>query len=205
MTMISRPSARRSLVAAALAVAGLLVAGCGSQAAGAAATIGDTRISEQQLTTEVQDVLRAQGKPLDATDQELTAQTLSRMITRELVATLADRNAVVVTRGDLDQQLATYEAQAGTREEFERSLAEQGVAPSQIEGMIMLNLQAQAIGIALNPNGTAEEQGQTVFEAVGALSDELEATASPRFGTWDASSISVGPVPTDLAAPPALG
>ncbi len=43
------------------------------------------------------------------------------------------------------------------------------MAPSQIESIVKLNIQAQALGIALAPNGSAEEQGQAVVEAVVAL------------------------------------
>ena len=75
---------RRALVVA-LLVGGLLMTGCSSPQAGAAATIGDSRISEQQLATQVEAVLAAQRQPVDAANQTLTSKTLSRMITIDLV------------------------------------------------------------------------------------------------------------------------
>jgi hypothetical protein len=44
-----------------------------------------------------------------------------------------------------------------------------------------------------------------VFEEASLLSEELDTTIAPRFGTWDAATLSLGPTPEDLAAPPALG
>ena len=85
------------------------------------------------------------------------------------------------------------------------SSAISNVAPSQLESIIRLQLQAQDLGIALNPSGSAEEQGRAVFEAAGALSEELQTTVSPRYGTWDPATLALGPTPDDLSAPPALG
>ena len=110
-----------------------------------------------------------------------------------------------VTQGQIDEQLAAYDGEAGGRAEVEKIFIEQSIAPGQIEEIVRLNLQAQALGIALMPNGSAEEQGQAVFEAVGAMSDELNTTASPRFGTWDAGTLSIGPSADDLSTPPSLG
>jgi hypothetical protein len=203
MTAARRP--RLALAVSALAVAATVLTACGGQQAGAAATLGDTRISEQTLSAEVQAVLAAKGQPVTSVDESLPSEMLSRLITIELVDEIATREGIVVTQGQIDEQLANYEGQAGDRAAVERLFIEQGVAPSQIESIIRLQTQAQAIGIALAPNGSAEDQGQAVVDAVVALSEELDTTVSPRFGTWDATTISVGPTPDDLSAPPALG
>jgi hypothetical protein len=203
MTAARRP--RLVLAAASLAAAALLLSACSNQQPGAAATLGDTRISEQTLSAEVQAVLVAKGQPATSVDEALPPDMLSRLITIELVDRLAAREGVVVTQGQIDEQLANYEGQAGDQAAVEKLFIEQGVAPSQIESIVKLNTQAQELGIVLAPNGSAEEQRQAVVDAVIALSVELDTTVSPRFGTWDAATISVGPTPDDLSAPPAVG
>ena len=203
MTAARRP--RLVLAAASLAAAALLISACSNQQPGAAATLGDTRISEQTLSAEVQAVLVAKGQPATSVDEALPPDMLSRLITIELVDRLAAREGVVVTQGQIDEQLANYEGQAGDQAAVEKLFIEQGVAPSQIESIVKLNTQAQELGIVLAPNGSAEEQRQAVVDAVIALSAELDTTVSPRFGTWDAATISVGPTPDDLSAPPAVG
>lgn len=205
MTTVRRPSARHAMAAVALVAGSLLLAACADQTAGAAATYGDSRVSEQQLSSAVEEILVAKGQPADSVDQSLTATTLGRMLTVELVDILAAREAVVISQGAIDEQLAAYDGQAGGRDAVVTTFVEQGVAPSQIEDVVRLNLQAQALGVKLDPSGSAEEQGQAVFDAVVALSDELAVTASPRYGTWDATALTLGPVPDDLSAPPAIG
>ena len=65
MTAARRP--RLFLVAASVAAAAALLSACGTQQAGAAATLGDTRISERTLSSEVQAVLAAKGQPTSPT------------------------------------------------------------------------------------------------------------------------------------------
>lgn len=202
MTPARRP--RRALVAAALLGTALVLSACGGQQAGSAATLGDSRITEQQLTAQVQDILVSQGQPVDTADAGITSLALGRMIVIGLVDILAERESVVVTQGRIDEQLAAYISQSGDRAAMEATFSEQGVAPSQIESVIRLNIQAQDLGVKLDPSGTPEDQGTAVFNAVGALSDELDVKASPRFGTWDPTTLQVGPVPDDLSTLPLL-
>jgi hypothetical protein len=203
MTKVRNP---RAAAAAAVLAAGLLLTGCTTSApeAGAAATLGDTRITESQLTDQVHAVLVAQRQPVDTPNAQLTTQTLSRMITIELVDQLARQNKIVITQGDVDQRLAQFDSQAGGRDQVLKVFAEQGVAPSQIDDMVRLDLQAQQLGITLDPHGSAEQQGAAVVNAVTKLSNELKVTASPRFGTWDPVALKITHGGSDLTAPPAL-
>jgi hypothetical protein len=199
-------SVRRLSLAAATALTAVLVLGaCGSATPGAAATLGDSRITEQALTAQVEEVLEAKGQPITSADSTLVSQTLSRMITMQLVDALAAREGVVVTQGDVDSVVVNYLNQVGGQQQLEDVFIQENVAPSQIESLIRLQLQAQQLGIKLDPTGSAEEQGQAVFDAAALLSEEWDTTVSPRYGTWEDATLSVGPVPNDLSAPPVLG
>jgi hypothetical protein len=190
-------------LAAVVALVTLAIAGCTSPTPGAAAVLGDTRISETALTTQVQAVLAAQGKGLDTADAALTAQTLDRMVKSELVDMLATSAGIEVTQGQIDTQLTEYDTQEGSRAEVEKIFLEQGIAPSQIPGIIALNLQANAIGLQHAPDADTEVQGQAVVKAIAVLSELLKTEVSPRYGTWDAATLQVGPAPDDLSSPPA--
>lgn len=202
--MTTTRRARQAPLVGALAVAALVLTACGNVQAGTAASVGDTQISEQALGAQVQEILTAKGQPVTSADEALTSQTLGRMITLEVVDRLAEREGVEVTQGQIDEQLAAAMAQTGDRAALEQVYVEQSIAPSQIEAFVTLNIQAQQLGISLNPTGSAEEQGQAVFDAAVALSEELDTTVSPRFGTWNASQLALGPVPDDLSTPPSL-
>ena len=193
---------RLTIIAASAAMAVAVLAGCSNSPAGAAATLGDTRISEQELASVVQDVQVAKGQPANAPDESLTQQMLGRLITMELLDRLTAQEGVVVTQGMIDEQLANYEGQAGDRQKLEQLFIEQNVAPSQLDDIVRLQVQAQELGIKLNPRGSAEEQGQAVFDAAAQLSSELETTVSPRFGLWDPTALRVGGTTSDLSTPP---
>ncbi len=203
--MTSPRRSRVAVAAAAIAATALLLTGCAAQQAGSAATLGDSRISETALTTVVEEILVAKGQPVTAQDETLVTQTLGRMITMELIDRLAVREGVEITQGKIDEVLANYAGQVGGEQAVVDLFIQENVAPSQLESIIRLQLQAQDLGIALNPSGSAEEQGRAVFEAAGALSEELQTTVSPRYGTWDPATLALGPTPDDLSAPPALG
>lgn len=188
-------------LAAVVAVVAIAIAGCGSPTPGAAAVLGDTRISETALTKQVQAVLTARGEGLDTADAALTSQTLDRMVKSELVEMLAAQAGVEITQGQIDAQLLDYDAQAGSRAEVERIFLEQGIAPSQITGIIILNLQANALGLQLAPDADPEAQGQAVVKAITVLSELLGTEVSPRYGTWDAGTLQVGAAPDDLSSP----
>lgn len=190
-------------LAAGLAAVALAIAGCSSPTPGVAAVLGDTRISETALTTAVQAVLNAQGKGLDTPDAALTAQTLDRMVKSELVDMLATQAGIDITQGQIDAQMTEYDTQAGSRAEVETIFLEQGIAPTQIPGIIVLNLQANALGLQLAPDADAEAQGQAVVKAITVLGELLETEVSPRYGTWNAATLQVGPVPNDLSSPTA--
>lgn len=189
-------------LAAGIAVVALAIVGCSSPTPGAAAVLGDTRILETAFTTQVQAVLSAQGKGLDTADAALTAQTLDRMVKSKLVDMLATQAGIEITQGQIDAQLTEYDTQAGNRAEVEKIFLEQGIAPSQIPGIIVLNLQANALGLQLAPDADAEAQGRAVVKAISVLSELLETEVSPRYGTWDAATLQVGPAPDDLSTPP---
>jgi len=196
-------SARSALLLAGLAVGGLVLVGCSAPQAGSAATLGDTRISETALTQEVQAVLAAKQQPVDSGTPELMDKTLGRLITADLVNTLAVKNGIVVTQGDIDEQLSTYDDQVGGRDQVIQVFAEQDVAPTQIEGIVRMNLQAQQLGIKLDPHGSADTQGQAVFDAVAQLSDQLGVQSSPRYGEWQVQTLAVVPGLDELSVPPA--
>lgn len=198
-------TSRRLALAACAAAAIAALAGCASAPGGAAATFSNGRIAQSELTSAVQEIQSAKGQPANAGDPILTPTVLGRMITAEVVDQLAAREGIVVTQGQIDEQYAGYVGQLGSEAAVRDTFIQRDVAPSQIESIIRLNLQAQALGIKLDPSGSAEQQGAAVFQAVADLSQELQTTVSPRYGTWNGPQLSVGPLPDDLSAPPTAG
>lgn len=189
-----------TLVGAALIVAAAL-SGCGSTSPGAAAVVGDDRISERELNAQVEQVLRAQGRPVDSASEALVVTTLDRMITTSLVEQFAAQEGVEVTQGELDATLANYAEATGGQEAFEELLLQQDLAPESIEDLFRVNILAQKLGMELDPMGSPEAQSSAVLAAVSAFSDQVGTSVSPRYGTWDGATLTVGATANDLSVP----
>lgn len=194
-------STRKWTRAAVAAVAALLVTGCSTAAPGAAAVVGSDRISERELTQKVEQVLRAQGRPVDSASEALVVTTLDRLITTSLVEQFAEREGVSVTQGELDATVAGYVESTGGRQAFESALLQQDIAPQSVPDLFRVNLLAQKLGIVLDPMGSPEAQSTAVVIAVAGFSEEVGTTVSPRYGTWDPMNVSIAAIPNDLSIP----
>ncbi len=190
-------------VIAGTVVASMTLTGCGAATSGAAAVVGDTRISEQTLTSTVQEVLVAQQKSPNTSDAALTSAVLGRLVTSELVDQLAADAGVSVTQGAIDSTLQGYVQQAGGEAEVQNILLQRNVAPSQIESFVRTNVLAQMLGQALAPTADIQGQSDAVVAAIIETSLVVGTEVSPRFGTWEPTKLTIGPVPSDLSVLPA--
>lgn len=206
--MTSKRTARRRAkagVTVGLALAGLLLAACGGAvAAGSAAVLGDERIPTSEVSAQLTELNTARGLPADAANAEATTSIIQRLVVTNLVDQAAERLGVTVSDGAVDAELLALEANAGGREALDDALLQSNIPPSQAVAQIRLSLLVREMGLVLDPAGDAQTQNTAVFTYVVALSDELDVTISPRFGTWDSSQLSLGPVPDDLSTPAAL-
>ena len=194
-------SKRKWAIVGAAALVAVVTSGCGSAAPGAAAVVGDERISERELDERVEQVLLAQGRPVDSASEALVVTTLDRMITTSLVEQFASREGVEVTQGELDAVVASYVEGSGGREAFEELLLQQDLAPEGIEDLFRVNILAQKLGVELDPAGSPESQTLAVLNAVSAFSADIGTRVSPRYGTWDPSELTIGAVADDLSIP----
>lgn len=193
---------RRALVAGAALVTVLGLSAC-NQAPGAAAYVGDTHISTEQVQDEGAEVIAAASSvvqtPLDPT--EVNRRQVNRLVTERLVDVEAERRGVTVTDSEVDA-LLTQAVGTGNRAEFEAQLAAgQLVPPSQIDAFARTVALNQKLIAAVAP-GAAEAAGTAaIVKVLGDLSNELGTGVSPRYGTWDPSDLVVTLPPADLSTP----
>ena len=126
------------LATLAAAVSLLALTACNPMEPGAAAIVGPTRISEQQLADEVEAILQAQGQPTDQADAGLTSAVLGRLVVIELVRQAAAKAGVSITQGDIDTTVDAYVKEAGGEQQFQQLFVQQNIAPSQITSIIVL-------------------------------------------------------------------
>lgn len=178
-----------------------VITGCSSPInAGSAATVGSAQISEASVTNDVNEILVARGKAPNTPDAALTQNTISRLVLTELLNQIASENGIEITQGMIDQTREAAFAQSGGEEEIRASLQEQGIPFASLDSVIRLNAIVSELA-AKQPADGATDPSQAAFELVQKRAEELGVQVNPRFGTWDAATLKLGPTPNDLSVP----
>lgn len=184
-----------------LAGATLLLSACASTpSGGAAATVGDRTISNTTLVDQVEAVQSAKLGVSGAPDAALVTDILQRLVITDVVDVAAEREGVVVTQGQVDQALSEAETQLGGPGSLIQAFLESNVPQDAIDDQIRLSVQVDQLGKKLAPQGQPQDQQTAVFAYVVELSKALSTQVSPRYGTWVADQLQVGPVPSDLSS-----
>jgi outer membrane murein-binding lipoprotein Lpp len=185
---------RRSalLLTAAIAAAAPLLAACGNDAhPGAAAVVGDQRITVAQLENRVDEVREAQraAVPDDTQYQQvvartgtLTRDTLHAMVLDRVLHRAAQDAGVTVSRKEVQGMRGDLEDQAGSPEQLETVWLQQyNVAPERLDDNLRVQLEAQKLAQSLGTDTSRPEFWQALSEA----SKELDIDLNPRYGAWD--------------------
>lgn len=193
---------RRALIPAAILALGLVLSGCASIDNGSdAAVVGETRITNDRLEADVNDVFAAQGKPTNTADEQLVTQTLNWLIVKELLEQVAADNGIVVTQGDIDRERATEVTAAGSEAALNDAYLKQLVSPQQIDNRIRFALLAQKVAAAIAPGQEAEAATTALVTTVVAKSNAVDPQVNPRYGTWDSTSLQLGSSTAGLSSP----
>ncbi|MFA3875313.1 SurA N-terminal domain-containing protein [Streptomyces sp. MMCC 100] len=185
---------RRSalLLTAAIAAAAPLLAACGNDAhPGAAAVVGDQRITVAQLEHRVDEVREAQraAVPDDTQYQQvvarsgtLTRDTLHGMVLDRVLHRAAQDAGVTVSRKEVQGMRGELEGQAGGPEQLETVWLQQyGVAPERLDDNLLVQIEAQKLAQSLGTDTSRPEFWQALSEA----SKKLDVDLNPRYGAWD--------------------
>lgn len=193
-----RRSRRRTafLLAAAIAAAAPALTACGNDAhPGAAAVVGDQRITVAQLESRVDEVRTAQraatadenqyGQAVAGTGR-LTRDTLHGMVLDKVLDRASADAGVRVTRKEIQGFRSSLEQQAGGAEALETAWLQQyGVAPQRLDANLRAEIQVRKLAAGLGAD-MSTEQGQAVFwKALTKASADLDVDLNPRYGTWD--------------------
>jgi hypothetical protein len=195
--------------AAAASVVGLAVAGCSPVQMGAAAIVGNSRISVATLDTEAGELSQGVAKypgVVSLNQQQITQQTLSWLIRFQINDQLASQNGITVTTAQAQAAYNTIiksaeqeAAQSGiTNPSDELILVANGIPPDQ--GLALGRWQAiedqyltQANGGSM-PSSTSSDASQLESELNHAqcqAAKTLDIKVSPQFGRMDYTNYSV--------------
>lgn len=185
---------RRSalLLTAAIATAAPLLTACGNDAhPGAAAVVGDQRITVSQLENRVDEVREAhraavpddgQYQQVVARSGALTRDTLHGMVLDRVLHSAAADAHVSVSRKEVQAMRGDLEDQAGGAEQLETVWLQQyGVAPGRLDDNLRVQLEAQKLAESLGTDTSRPE----FWQALSKASDKLDIDLNPRYGAWD--------------------
>lgn len=173
-----------------MAVAALLLTGCSQ--VGAAATLGDVKITQATVQGSVDSILAERAR-VDTTQMQLeTGEALNRGQLRfhlysALLRAIGEEIKIEVTKAEIDTRRANILEQVGGAESLPAELVNAGIAPGDLDQYIELISFSEKISQALAASGVAEDQiGIELQKLVAAKANELGVTINPRYGKWDA-------------------
>ncbi|MFJ9023728.1 SurA N-terminal domain-containing protein [Streptomyces sp. NPDC102259] len=187
---------RTALLLSAAIVAAPLLAACGNDAhPGAAAVVGDQRITVAQLESRVNEVRTAQRAAVtdDAQYAQAVAQTgslardtLHGMVLDKVLHRAADDAGVSVSRREVQEMRAGLEQQAGGAKGLEAAWLQQyGIPPQRLDENLRLQLEAQKLATELGTNTSQP----AFWNALSKASKALDVDLNPRYGNWDAQKV----------------
>ena len=145
---------------AGIAVFALALTGCARAShAGAAATVGNTRISAIDLQAVIDRGLKdpTAQQQLGAQKEDFQRQVLTRLIQAVLVDKLAKREGVTVTQQQIDAKRADYAKQSGGDPQLVTQAAQNGVAEPDLNAYIRTIVLRDAVGKKLLKNATVPD------------------------------------------------
>jgi SurA N-terminal domain len=200
--MVRRRTATLSLTAVAVLLATPLISSCSAEHPGSAAVIGGQSVSVADLQAQVKQVRAAQNSTgqseqlIDATS-DLDRSTLNSIVFDKVLARAASDAGVRVGRSQVQQLEAAAVQQTGSMAALRTALLEQyAVAPGQLDTFYFAQARAQAIAHALGVDLTTQSGQAAVTATMTKASRELHVDVNPRYGTWNAKTLTLGTAAT---------
>lgn len=181
----------KKILALVAVAATLVLTGCSQ--VGAAATVGDTKITQATVQGSIDSILAERAK-VDTTQMQLeTGETLNRGQLRfhllsQLLREVGKELKLEVSKAEIDTRRASILDQVGGAASLPTALVNAGIAPADLDTYIEAISFSDKIGQKLVAAGVTEDQvGTELQKLVVAKAKELGVTVNPRYGKWDAT------------------
>jgi SurA-like N-terminal domain len=172
---------RRVVATVLFVVAAVSAAACSNtDQIGAAAVVGDDRITVAELQQEVRDLADSLPDSAGATGDQSTAQhaILERLIQSELIAAVAADEGVEVSDADVDTFIEEQVVAQAPEGDIGPLLAQSNLTETSMRSFVRDQLTADELIEQLG----GQEQ---LINALTEKADEIGVTVSPRYGTWE--------------------
>ena len=159
-----------------------------------AATLGDITISQKELQTTVNQLLK-EREGVDVSQMQLeSGASLNRSQLRfKIITTIFDEIAkelkLSITTTELTTTRQEMIAQSGGEEAFANNLVSAQIASSNFDAYIRAIIISDKLNKALIQSGIAEaDVSARISQLVTAKAKEMKISVNPRYGTWDDAS-----------------
>jgi hypothetical protein len=181
----------KKILALVAVAATFVLTGCSQ--VGAAATVGDTKITQATVQGSIDSILAERAK-VDTTQMQLeTGEVLNRSQLRfhllsQLLREVGSELKITVSKAEIDTRRASIIDQVGGATSLPNALVNAGIAPGDLDIYIEAISFSDKIGQKLTAAGVTQDQiGTELQKLVVAKAKELGVTVNPRYGKWDAT------------------
>ena len=180
---------KKTLAVATLATA-ILLSGCSQ--VGAAATVGNVKITQATVQTSIDAILAARvgvdtSQMQLQTGEELNRGQLRFHLLTELLRAAASELKISTSKAEIDTRRQSIIEQIGGIKSLPAALVGAGIARDDFDKYIEAISLSDKISQALITSGVAQADiGAAVQKIVVAKAKELGVTVNPRYGVWDA-------------------
>jgi 2C-methyl-D-erythritol 2,4-cyclodiphosphate synthase len=191
---------KKILTALAL-VSALTLTACGQ--VDTAASFGDTKITQAQAQSVIDEILAERDKT-DITQMQLeTGNALNRSQLRFTIITsvfdeIAKELKIKASSTEIENTRTGILEQIGGEEQLQMNLVAAQIAPSNFERYMRATVLSNKLAGALSMAGVAEADVQSkISELVQKKAKEMKVSVNPRYGRWDEATTEL--VPEDSA------
>ena len=192
---------------ASVAAIALFLTGCST--AGAAATIGSTKISQATVQTSIDSVM-AEREGVDVTQMQLeSGEDLNRSQLRfhlfaGILKAAAKDLKISVSKAEIDTRRESLIQQVGGVASLPQALVGAGIAAADFDIYLEAILNSEKIQKSLVDGGTPEAEIPTKMqEIVVATGKKNKVTVNPRYGVWKPETAEVTAAVSDAVSPAA--
>ena len=178
-----------------VAVLALALVGCSQ--VDDAASVGDTQISLDQLQTQVDSILAERAK-VDTSQmqlqegEELTRSQLSFLISNVIIEAIADDAGIEISKSDLDAYKIEIYQNIGGEEMLPSVLVNAAIAPEGLDAALRRDLILQKLTTAATEAGSDDAAVNSLIQKLfNDKANELKISINPRYGVWDAETLSI--------------
>ena len=171
------------------AISALTLTACGQ--VDTAASFGDTKITQAQAQSKVDEIL-AERDQVDTTQMQLeTGNALNRSQLRFTIVTsvfdeIAKELKIKVSSTEIENTRTGILQQIGGEEQLQMNLVAAQIAPSNFERYMRATVLSNKLADALGMAGVAEADVSTkISELVQKKSKQMKVSVNPRYGQWN--------------------